>query len=190
MEGDSIRDRLLQQSDAPLPTDFALDVTDQILAALEHAHGLGVVHRNIRVDNIYITRHGVAKLADLGFAKSLDMAGQKRVTLQGESLGDLHFAAPEQLSDATTAGAQADIYSLGVVLYVMLTGRLPYLAQDHEGMLDQIRQGSRQPVQRLNPSVPDSVAAIVDRALAAQPTDRFDGAAEMRAAIQKGRELF
>jgi serine/threonine-protein kinase len=163
-------------------------VTDQILDALNHAHSLGVIHRNIKIDNIFVTRHDVAKLADLGFARSLDESGLRRVTRQGEALGDLFFAAPEQLADAASAGPAADIYSMGVVLFVTLTGRLPFRAQDRAQILAQVRAGQRESLRRLNPAVPEAVSQVVDRAMAPDPRARFGGAAEMQAALRAARE--
>ncbi|HRU06765.1 MAG TPA: FHA domain-containing serine/threonine-protein kinase [Candidatus Brocadiia bacterium] len=189
VEGQSLQDLLVKQGQGrPLPLNQALDTAAQILDALAHAHSLGVIHRNITPSNIHVTRHNIAKLAGLGFARCLDESGLRRVTRQGEAIGDLCFAAPEQLADASSAGPLADIYSMGAVLYVTLTGRLPHRAQERAQLLAQVRSSPPEPIRRLNPAVPVDVAQVVLRAMNPDPRSRFASAADMQAALRAARQ--
>lgn len=185
VEGESVQALMKREGRGkPLALRRSLDIADQILGALEYAHGESVVHRNIKLDNIYVTRHGVAKLADLGFAKRLS-PGDTGGTRHGETLGDIFFAAPEQLVDAASAGPQADLYSMGMVLFVMLTGRLPFPSNDRAQVLERIRQGRLKAIRKLNPSLPDAVADAVEKALRPGMAERFQNAAEMREALSQ-----
>lgn len=186
VEGESVQ-QLLKREGAgkPLPLRRCLDIADQILCALEYAHGEDIVHRNIKLDNILVTRHGVVKLAGLGFAKHLAPGSASGATRHGETLGDVFFAAPEQLADAASAGPQADLYSMGMVLFVMLTGRLPFPTKDRAQVLDRIRLGKLKSIRRLNPSLPEAVAQAVEKALRPDLAERFQNAAEMREALRQ-----
>ena len=185
VEGESVQEMLgKQERGKPLDLRTALEISEQIAGALDHAHEQGVVHRNIKVDSVYVTRHGVSKLADMGFAKPLAPAAGQQTTLAGERLGDLFFAAPEQLVDAASAGPPADIYSLGAVLFVMLTGYLPFRATDEAQIMERVQRGQRESIERLNPSVPDEVRRIVDRAMDVDASRRYRRAGEMQSALR------
>lgn len=184
LEGESVQDLLRRRGRGkPLPLGQALDISDQILGALEHAHSQGVYHCSIRIDNIYLTRHGVAKLAELGFAESRLRQGAP----PEEALGALYFAAPEQLGNSAAADARTDLYGLGMVAYVMLTGHLPFPSRKPQELMECIRLGRSEPIRNLNPAVPEPVRQAVEKAIAASASERFQSAGEMREALTIAR---
>ena len=123
IEGESLRAVLGRER--RLPQGRALNVASQVLAGLACAHGRGVVHRNLKPDSVLIGADGVARVSDFGLAHVASPSGETRITRVGQSLGDLTYAAPEQLADASSVDRRADLYSVGVLLYQMLTGSLP-----------------------------------------------------------------
>jgi serine/threonine-protein kinase len=158
-------------------------IVDQSCRGLEHAHRHGVVHRDVKPGNLLRSDDGVVKLADFGIAKAGDAVS--RITQVGSVLGTAAYLSPEQAS-GEEAGAQSDLYSLGVVAYQLLAGRLPYEAQSlTELALKQQRE--RPPsLDELDPSIPHGVAQAVDRALEMSPARRFETATEMREALAAG----
>jgi serine/threonine-protein kinase len=127
----------------------------------------------------------VAKLSGLGFAKNLSDAGLDRPTRPGERLGQLYFAAPEQLADARSATAQSDIYSLGAVLFFMLTGYAPFRGKTEQEILEQVMQGQHAALPPLRKDAPADLVAIVDRAMAPNPADRFGRASKLQEELRK-----
>ena len=115
-----------------LPLDHILDYSMQVLAALNYAHGKGVTHRDIKPANIMITTHGVVKLMDFGIAKS---SGDMQLTRPGSTMGSVYYMSPEQVSGGTVDG-RSDLYSFGVTLYEMLTGRKPFVADTSYSVLN------------------------------------------------------
>lgn len=152
--------------------DQAEAVILEVLDALAYAHEEGVVHRDIKPSNILITRHGRIKLVDFGIAAiRKDNDDQTQLTQAGGPLGTLEYMAPEQIDNPTTAGHQADLYSVGVVLYEMLTGQRP--------------RGVFQWPSEIDPSLSTGWDDVVRTALQPSQTDRYQNAAEMMAAIQR-----
>ena len=155
VEGGSLRDRLRAAPDG-LPLDEALTLIRQVAAALAAAHAEGVVHRDIKPENVLLDAAGQVRVTDFGMALSL-APGAPRLTRTGATLGTPGYLAPEQLSGADT-DARADLFALGVLLYEMLTGRLPL--------------GSFEPPRAIRPEVPVGVEAAILRALKPNPVDR------------------
>jgi hypothetical protein len=123
VEGESLRGRLRR---GPMGEDEVWAVARQVLAALRYAHGAGVIHRDIKPDNLMITRDGVVKVADLGLSRLADADPDAGTTVAGAMMGTPHYMAPEQGRDARTAGPAADLYGLGATLYHLATGRVPF----------------------------------------------------------------
>ncbi|WP_395751022.1 protein kinase domain-containing protein [Prosthecobacter sp.] len=169
MEGEDLAHLL---SHGPLPPRQALDVAMQVAEALLHAHAAGVVHRDIKPANILMGRHGQAKLADFGLAKLLESPSMD-LTGAATLLGTPHYMPPEQRRDSWAVDERADLYALGVVLYEMLTGRLP------EG---------RFPLPSRSAGTSPEVDAAVMQAMAAEPRERFQSADEMHAALARAAE--
>ena len=167
-----------------IPLDHILDYSSQVLAALSYAHGRGVTHRDIKPANIMITTHGLIKLMDFGIAKS---AGDMQLTRPGSTMGSVYYMSPEQVRGGTVDG-RSDLYSFGVTLYEMLTGRRPFQADTSYSVLDaQLNQPPTPPLQ-VNPDIPPVLNDIVLRAMAKRPEERFQTADEFRNALKALRE--
>ena len=173
VEGTTLRDHIHAQGrKRALEVAEAMDLADQIGDAMAYAHGNDVVHGGLTLNNIYVTPHRVAKLADLGFSKNLADSGMAPAARSGERPGNLYFTAPEQLADPTRATPAADVYSLGAVLFVMLTGHMPFRGSSAQEVLERVQAGRRETVRRLRREVPVELGGFVDRAMALKPEDR------------------
>lgn len=170
-----------------LPRAVALDFTVQILNGLEVAHAKGVVHRDLKPDNVIVvsTPQGpLCKLLDFGIAKLRSTEEfQKGLTRPGVLMGTPEYMAPEQAISADTADLRADLYSAGVLLFEMLAGRRPFTGDDPRVMAAEALAGRIPMVTDFDPTVPPGLAAAVRRALSGKPDDRFSSAAEMRQAL-------
>jgi serine/threonine-protein kinase len=167
-----------------IPLDQALDYAMQVLAALNYAHGKGVIHRDIKPANIMITSHGLVKLMDFGIAKSTN---DMNLTRPGTTMGSVYYMSPEQVRGGTI-DARSDLYSLGVTLYEMLTGRKPFQADTSYSVLNaQLNQAPTPPLE-VNPAIPPELNNIGLHALAKAPEQRFQTADEFRNALKALRE--
>src|SRR5918997_1567777 len=173
LPGGTLKDRLL--SKGALPPRAAAAVALQIAEALRAAHERGVIHRDIKPHNILIAESGDVKVTDFGIARA---ASSSTMTRTGSILGTAHYISPEQAM-GEPVGPASDLYSLGVVLYEMLTGELPYDADTPIGIAMKHVNGHVRPPQELNPSVPDGINAITLRLLAKNPEDRYGSDAEL-----------
>ncbi len=181
VEGTTL-EKLAEQTRIPL--DHVLDFSMQVLAALSYAHGKGVTHRDIKPANIMITTHGVIKLMDFGIAKS---TGDMQLTRPGSTMGSVYYMSPEQVRGDSVDG-RSDLYSFGVTLYEMLTGRKPFVADTSYTVLNaQLNEAPKPPLE-WNPAVPPALNEIVLRALAKRPEDRFQTAEEFRSALRSSGE--
>lgn len=182
VDGQSLKELIHAQ--APLPVDRALDLATQIAEAVAHAHRAGIVHRDLKPQNILITADDRVKVTDFGIARAMSAAS---VTEPGVVLGTAQYLSPEQAAGKPTTPA-SDVYSLGVVLYEMLTGRPPFDAENSVGVAMKHLHETPPPIQQLNPRVPASVAAVVNRALAKDPAQRYGDAGMLAGALQTVRE--
>lgn len=183
VEGHSLKDIIAQR--APLPILEAIDIALQICDALEHAHENGVIHRDIKPHNILITKHGRVKVTDFGLAQAVNEA---TMTYGGTLIGSVHYLAPEQARGEPT-GITADIYSLGVVLYEMTTGQLPFNGETPLAVaLKHLQEDPRAP-RELNPQVPPALERIILRALAKDPARRYANVASLRADLRALRDV-
>jgi serine/threonine protein kinase len=181
-------DKVLAENDNRLPTETALQLTHELAEALDCAHGQGVVHRDLKPANILITEDGHAKIADFGVAK-LNLANQ---TLAGRTLGTPAFMSPEQLNGEMVDG-RSDLFSLGVVLYTVLTGYRPF--QGNSAMTVSFKVVNRDPIPAtvLDTDLPQGLDYIIGRAMAKDPAQRYQRGMEMALDIQDlraGRELW
>ena len=182
----------LEKRERTLPVATACEYTLQILQALEAAHSLGVVHRDLKPDNVFVTFDGgkpVIKLIDFGIAKlkraeGATGAGHKNLTVAGMMMGTPEYMAPEQAYSATDVDARADLYSVGVMLYEMLSGQTPAQGEDPRVVVLKVERGEVTPLVQVAPNVPPQVAGLVHRAMAPRPELRFASAAEMRIALE------
>jgi serine/threonine-protein kinase len=158
----------------------------RVLDALRYAHARSLVHRDIKPANILLSRTGRklhTKLADFGLAKNYEDAGLSDMTGEHEARGSPAYMAPEQIVSSRYAKPACDIYSLGVTLYQFLAGRLPFDPSPGLGILRAILEDPPIPLEKVCPQVPRELAAIVQRALAKDPADRFASAEKMYAAL-------
>jgi eukaryotic-like serine/threonine-protein kinase len=166
------------------PLDQVLEYSSQVLSALSYAHTHGVTHRDIKPANIMITSHGLVKLMDFGIAKG---ANDLNLTRPGMTMGSVYYMSPEQVRGGAV-DARSDIYSFGVTLYEMLTGRKPFQADTSFTVLNaQLNEAPTPPIQ-VNPTLPPQLNAIVLRAMEKQPEARFQTADEFRNALKALRE--
>lgn len=165
---------------APFATDKALSIAIQILAGIEYAHRSGLIHRDIKPQNVLMTPEGGVKVTDFGIAKSVSDLG---LTEAGTALGTAHYFSPEQARGERVL-PQSDIYALGVTLYEMLTGHIPFESDNIMGLAFKHISEPPRPPRLLNPSIPARLEAIVLKALAKEPTERFSSAAEMEKALR------
>jgi serine/threonine protein kinase len=163
-----------------IPLGHVIDYASQVLAALSYAHGCGVTHRDIKPANIMITTHGLVKLMDFGIAKSTD---DMSLTRPGTTMGSVYYMSPEQVRGGTV-DARSDIYSFGVTLYEVLTGRKPFQADSSYTVLNAQLNEPPVPLIEVNPSIPPALNEIVLRAMAKRPEERFQSADEFRAALR------
>ena len=153
----------------PLPVAQAVGIAEQIALGLLRAHKEGIVHRDIKPANIMFSEDGVAKVVDFGIAK---MGPPQSLTLPGWPLGTLHYMSPEQV-ESQEITHRADIWSLGVVCYEMLSGQLPFPGEENQEVFQAILLKEPVPLQQLNADVPDVLAGMVHRCLKKDSLDRY-----------------
>jgi serine/threonine protein kinase len=165
-----------------LPLGPALQLAQEIAEALNYAHGRGVIHRDIKPANILVTRDGHAKIADFGIAK----VSESQMTLPGRVLGSPAYMAPEQLS-GEGVDARSDLFSLGVILYTILTGHRPFQGNSAATVISKVAHHDPIAVTILEADFPPALNRIVSRAIAKNPAQRYQTGAEMAADLQKLR---
>ena len=170
---------------APLDNDLACDLAMQIAAGLENAHAHGVIHRDIKPENILLTKIGgklVAKVTDFGIAKANSME-----TTQGDYMGSVHYFSPEQ-AKGDDVDQRSDLYSLGIVLYQMVTGTIPF---EGNSALDLAMKHIKSPIpdpRNINPNVSQEVIDIIKKACAKEPKNRYQNARAMCEALKNALE--
>src|SRR5436853_637079 len=202
LEGESLQPRL---DKGPLPLSQALQYAIQIAEALEKAHKSGIVHRDVKPGNVFLTKSG-AKLLDFGLAK-LSVFGnsapmmftgatvaptqQKPLTQEGTIIGTFQYMSPEQL-EGTDADARSDIFALGAVFYEMATGRRAFDGKTRTSVIAAIVSSQPTPISQLQPLTPPALDHVVERCLAKDPADRWqsarDVAEELKWISEKGSQ--
>ena len=180
IEGETLRHRL--QREQRLPLADALRIAREIAEALDYAHRQGIVHRDVKPENVLL-EDGHAVVADFGIARALASAGEARLTRTGLPIGTPAYMSPEQASGDQEVDGRSDVYALACVLYEMLAGAPPFQGPSYQNLVRQHLMDPPPHVAALRPEVSEGVQAIIERALAKSPADRFATAAAFAAAL-------
>ncbi len=173
VEGQTLKQYIQQHS--PVRVDVALDILQQLTSAISHAHQNHIVHRDIKPHNILIDHDGNVKITDFGIAMALSATS---ITQTNSVLGSVHYLSPEQARGGM-ATKKSDIYSLGIVMFELLTGRLPFSGESAVSIALKHLQSETPSIRRWNPTIPQSVENIVLKATAKDPFHRYDSAEDM-----------
>ena len=178
--GETLRARLAREGQLPIPE--AVRVAREVASALDHAHRHGVIHRDVKPENILLA-DGQALVADFGIALAVQQAGGRRMTQTGLSLGTPQYMSPEQAMGEKAIDARSDVYALGCVLYEMLAGEPPFTGASVQAIVARLISEEPRPLVVERRSIPEHVEAVVLRALEKLPADRFATAADFAAAL-------
>lgn len=174
IQGKTLKEIIVEEK-GPLPWKWSINVAIQIASALDMAHKNNIIHRDIKPHNIIITEDGVAKVTDFGIAKAVS---NSTITAFGTTIGSVHYFSPEHARGGYT-DAKSDIYSLGVVMYEMLTGRVPFDADTPVSVA--LKHMQEEPVEpkEINPNIPESINKIIMKALKKDPMQRYQTSMEL-----------
>lgn len=175
LSGEPLKERLMR---GPMTEADCVEIGKQVLSALDKAHSMSVIHRDIKPGNIFLCDDRLAKILDFGVAKGLD-AGN--VTLAGKTVGSPAYMSPEQ-AEGNSVDWRTDLYSIGIVMYEMLMGRVPFTGENSFAIM---QKHLSTPPPPLPSTVNSQLRAIIEKALAKNPDKRYANAAEMRAALEK-----
>jgi len=178
VEGQTLED--IVRLKGALPPRLAIDIFNDGLHGFEHAHTRGVIHRDIKPSNLMVSTDGVTKITDFGIAR---MTGGGRLTQTGKLIGTLEYMSPEQVR-GLEQDARSDIYSLGILLFELLTGRVPFTATSDFDLMKAHLEQAPPPARYFVPSLPPEIDEIIAKALAKDPNARFENIAQMRAALE------
>ncbi len=181
VDGRTVRD-LLQEGHRLLP-ERSIEIIDGVLRALDYSHQAGIVHRDIKPGNVMVTRNGDVKVMDFGIARAMSDA-QATMTQTAQVIGTAQYLSPEQ-ARGERVDSRSDLYSTGCLLYELLTGRPPFTGDSPVAIAYQHVRENPVPPSRVDPDVPPWADAIVLKAMAKSPADRYQTAADMRADLQR-----
>ena len=182
--GESLRERI--QRDGQLPVDEALQLAREVADALGYAHRRGIIHRDIKPANVMLSE-GHALVADFGIARATD--GGQALTQTGLSVGTPQYMSPEQATGERDIDARADVYAIGAVLYEMLAGQPPYSGSTPQAVLAKSLTQDMAPLATVRAGMPAAVVAVVAKATARNPSDRYASGAELEQALAAARDM-
>jgi serine/threonine-protein kinase len=174
VEGKTLKEIIAEQ--APLAVERAIDIAVMICDGIGHAHEKGIIHRDIKPHNILVTKSGMVKVADFGIAQAIS---KKTITFGGNIVGSVHYISPEQAKGEPISPA-TDIYSLGCVLYEMLTGKIPFDAESPVTVALKHIHDEAVPPRQINDKIPVGLEAIICQAMEKLPARRFQSAEQLR----------
>lgn len=180
IQGKTLKEIIIEER-GPLPWKWSVNVAIQIASALEVAHRNNIIHRDIKPHNIIITEDGIAKVTDFGIAKAVS---NSTITAFGTTIGSVHYFSPEHARGGFT-DAKSDLYSLGVVMYEMMTGKVPFDADTPVSVaLKHMQEEPEEPIE-VNPNIPTAVNKIIMKAMQKDTTLRYQSATEMLVDLRK-----
>ena len=182
VQGRTLKDVIKQKG--ALPPSVAAQIGIRILSALQHAHKNGIIHRDIKPQNVLVHKDGLIKVADFGIAR---VAGWDTVTQEDSVMGSVHYFSPEQAQGKPVTAA-SDLYSVGVVLYEMLTGRPPFDGETPVAVAMKHISSKPRPITDFIPDVPPAMQRVVEKALEKQPSRRYQSALEMAQDLQRAMQ--
>lgn len=177
VDGETLDHRVRQ---GKLPLADVLNYMSQVLSALEFAHSRGVVHRDIKPANMMLTHSGVIKLMDFGIARA---AADQKLTMTGTTVGSVYYMSPEQIQGAATLDARADLYSVGITLYELATGKRPFDGESQYAIMAAHLEKTPVPPITLDPQLPQALNEVILMSVAKDPNSRFQSAAAFRNAL-------
>ena len=183
VEGPTLREALNRVRQLPIAD--AMQVAGQLLDALQHAHERGILHRDVKPENIIIS-HGRVILVDFGIARAILASAHENLTRSGMALGTCTYMSPEQIRGERALDQRTDIYSVGSLIFECLAGRPPFQHKADTAVLQMVLNEPAPPVRSFRPDTPPGLAEAVDRALHKEPADRWQSAAAMKAAMMSG----
>lgn len=182
IEGQSLRERIAKN---PLNMEAVLDIAVQVAEGLEEAHKKGIIHRDIKSANIMVTEEDQAKIMDFGLAKVI---GESLITKEAKTMGTVAYMSPEQ-AKGEAVDHRTDIWSFGVVMYEMLTGRLPFGGDRESSILYSVVHEEPKPLKDVKRDLAPEVQKVIDRALKKNPASRYQKAAEISEELRKYQEM-
>ncbi|HEX9582143.1 MAG TPA: serine/threonine-protein kinase, partial [Gemmatimonadales bacterium] len=180
VEGESLAARV--EREKQLPIRDAVEITREVAQALAHAHSMGLVHRDIKPDNILLSG-GHAVIADFGIARALDVAGGEKLTQTGMAVGTPAYMSPEQASGDVEVDGRADLYSLGCLLYEMLVGQIPFTGPTAMAIMARHTMDNVPPPTIMRQAIPDELEDVIMTAMAKSAADRYRTGTEMADAL-------
>ncbi|NOR14139.1 MAG: protein kinase, partial [Candidatus Aminicenantes bacterium] len=181
IDGHNLRERI---KGGPLESNEALDLAIQTTEGLAAAHGKGIVHRDKKSANIMVTKQGQVKIMDFGLAK---FAGASLITREGVTMGTVAYMSPEQAQEKSV-DHRSDIWSLGVVLYELFSGRLPFPGDNEASILYSVVHEEPKPLKTIKPGIAPELLQIIERALKKKPESRYQSAGEMLKDLNRYRD--
>ena len=178
-DGESLKKKI--EGDRLLPIEEILDITIQIAQGLTIAHESKIIHRDLKPANIMITDRGEVKIVDFGLAK---LAGQTKLTKEGTTLGTIAYMSPEQ-TRGDPVDHHSDIWSLGVILYEMITGQLPFKGDYDQAVIYGIANEQPEPITGLRTGAPLELERIINRCISKNPQDRYQHADDLLAEVNR-----
>lgn len=182
VEGDSLAE--LIQAEGRLHPDRAAEIASDMAAALGFAHRGGVIHRDVKPGNVLISPEGAVKVADFGIARAISDSSDQNLTKTGSVMGTATYFSPEQARGAAV-DPRSDVYSLGCVLYEMITGHPPFSGENAVAIAYKHVQETPVPPRQIDPALPDTLEAIILKCLAKNPANRYPSAQDMRADLRR-----